>query len=104
METQVIVKKTDMERLGKKLFKEVDEFLHDEYTLSYPKFREEQEKFDKAVDGKDKDNLDAEKIYHILLNLDLNKGREFDEDLYSDMDSFIVLCRVLLCDFMYLKH
>ena len=42
----VIIRKKDVERLGKELVKEVYEFLHDEYILStFEEMKEEQKKF-----------------------------------------------------------
>ena len=42
----VIVRKKDVERLGKELVKEIFEFLHDEYILSnFEEMKEEQKKF-----------------------------------------------------------
>ena len=42
----VIIRKKDVERLGKELVKEVFEFLHDEYILSnFEEMKEEQKKF-----------------------------------------------------------
>ena len=42
----VIVRKKDVERLGKELVKEIFEFLHDEYILSnVEEMKEEQKKF-----------------------------------------------------------
>ena len=42
----VIIRKKDVERLGKKLVKEVYEFLHDEYILStFEEMKEEKKNF-----------------------------------------------------------
>ena len=42
----VIVRKKDVERLGKELVKEIFKFLHDEYILSnFEEMKEEQKKF-----------------------------------------------------------
>ena len=42
----VIIRKKDVERLGKELVKEIYEFLHDEYILSkFEEMKEEQKKF-----------------------------------------------------------
>ena len=42
----VIIRKKDVERLGKELVKEVFEFLHDEYILSnFEEMKEEQKRF-----------------------------------------------------------
>ena len=42
----VIIRKKDVERLGKELVKEVHEFLHDEYILStFEEMKEEKKKF-----------------------------------------------------------
>ena len=45
----VIIRKKDLESLGKKLMKEVYKFLHDEYILSFEEMKLEKEKLEKDL-------------------------------------------------------
>ena len=45
----VIIRKKDLESLGRKLMKEVYKFLHDEYILSFEEMRLEKEKLEKDL-------------------------------------------------------
>ena len=45
----VIIRKKDVERLGRKLMKEVYKFLHDEYILSFEEMKLEKEKLKKNL-------------------------------------------------------
>ena len=45
----VIIRKKDVERLGRKLMKEVYKFLHDEYILSFEEMKLEKEKLEKDL-------------------------------------------------------
>ena len=66
----VTIRKSDLERLGKDLMKEIDNFLHDEYILTFPEMKLDQEKFDESVNRlKDKyesGSLNIEEMYHIF--------------------------------------
>ena len=48
-EEHIIIKKSDVENLGKKLMKEVYEYLHGEYTLSFEDMKEEKDKIEKYL-------------------------------------------------------
>ena len=37
----VIIRKKDVERLGKEVIKELYDFLHDEYIITFPEMKEE---------------------------------------------------------------
>ena len=45
----VIIRKKDLENLGRKLMKEVYKFLHDEYILSFEEMKVEKEKLEKCL-------------------------------------------------------
>ena len=45
----VIIRKKDLESLGKKLIKEVYKFLHDEYILSFKEMKVEKENLEKNL-------------------------------------------------------
>ena len=45
----VIIRKKDLESLGRKLMKEVYKFLHDEYILSFEEMKLEKEKLKKIL-------------------------------------------------------
>ena len=73
----VTIRKSDVERLGKELMKEVDNFLHDEFIITtFPKMILDQKQFDRSVNKlKDKYEsgmLNTEEIYHILLKIYLD--------------------------------
>ena len=73
MKESVTIRKSDLERLGKDLMKEIDNFLHDEYILTFPKMKLDQEKFDESVNRfKDKyesGSLDLQEMYDIRLKI-----------------------------------
>ena len=84
MKESFTIRKSDVERLGKEVIKEIDNFLRDEYILTFPEMKLDQEKFDESVNRlKDKyesGNLDSEEIYHILTRINLDD--EIDGDLF----------------------
>ena len=45
----VIIRKKDLENLGRKLMKEVYKFLHDEYILSFEEMKLEKDKLEKNL-------------------------------------------------------
>ena len=45
----IIIKKSDIENLGKKLMKEVYEHLHDDFTLCFKGMKEEKDKLEKYL-------------------------------------------------------
>ena len=106
MKESVTIRKSDVEILGKKLMKEVNDFLHDEYIIStFPEMLTDQKKFDDSVNNlKDKyesGSLNIEEIYHILLHIDLDN--EMDGDLYCKKESYLDLFRVLFVSYMNLE-
>ena len=102
----VIIRKSDVERLGKEVIKEIDNFLRDEYILTFPEMKLDQEKFDESVNRlKDKyesGNLDSEEIYHILTRINLDD--EIDGDLYFKKEAYLHLFQVLFVDNTYLEN
>ena len=104
--SSVTVRKSDVERLGKDLIKEVDYFLHDEYIInSFPEMKLDQKKFDDSVNKlKDKfesGSLNIEEIYHILLEIKLDD--EIDGDLFFKKEAYLDINRVLYVGYMYLE-
>ena len=104
--SSVTIRKSDVERLGKDLIKEVDYFLHDEYIInSFPEMKLDQKKFDDSVNKlKDKfesGSLNIEEIYHILLEIKLDG--EIDGDLFFKKEAYLDIYRVLYVDYMYLE-
>ena len=106
MKETVTIRKSDVERLGKDLIKEVDYFLHDEYIINtFPEMKLDQKKFDDSVNRlKDKfesGSLNIEEIYHILLEINLDE--EIDGDLYFKKESYLDIFRVLFVNYMDLE-
>ena len=99
MNESVSIRKSDVERLGKKLMKEVNDFLHDEYIISnFPEMLANQKKFD---DKYKSGSLNIEEIYHILLHIDLDD--EIDGDLYFKNKAFLDIYRVFETGYTYLQ-
>ena len=96
----VTIKKTDVENLGRNLIVEIDNFLHDDYMITYPEIKLDQEKFDKLME-KNKENLTVETIYYILNRIKLDE--ELNGDLYYKKESFKDLFKVLSTSYSYLK-
>ena len=106
MKETVTIKKSDVERLGKELIKEVNNFLHDEYIINtFPEMKLDQKKFDNKINElKDKyesGSLNIEEIYHILTRIKLDD--EIDGDLYFKKEAYLRLFHVLLVDYTYLE-
>ena len=100
MKETVTIRKSDVEKLGKDLMKEIDHFLHDEYIITtFPEMKLDQEKFDSSVKG---EILDIEKIYHILTGIKLDD--EIDGDLYYKKESYLDLFKVLFSSYSYLEN
>ena len=106
MKETVTIRESDVERLGKDLMKEIDNFLHDEYILNFPEMKLDQKKFDESVNRlKDKyesESLDIEEIYHILTRIKLDD--EIDGDLYFKKEAYLNLFQVLFVDYTYLEN
>ena len=106
MKESVTIRKSDVERLGKELMKEVDNFLHDEYIITtFPEMILDQKQFDRSVNKlKDKyesGTLNIEEIYHILLKIKLDD--EIDGDLFFKKEAYLDIFRVLNTGNMYLE-
>ena len=107
MKETITIRKSDVEKLGKDLMKEVDNFLHSKYIINnFPEMKLDQEKFDRSVNKlKDKfesESLDIEEIYHILTRIKLDD--EIDGDLYFKKEAYLRLFQVLLVDYTYLEN
>ena len=101
MKETVTIRKSDVEKLGKELIKEIDIFLHDEYIINnFLELKPDQQKFDEGV-KKSKD-LDVEDIYHLLVKIKLDD--EIYGDLYYKKESFLNLFKVLLTGHFYLPE
>ena len=106
MKESVTIRKSDVERLGKELMKEVNDFLHSEYIINtFPEMKLDQKKFDDSVNRlKDKfesGSLNIEEIYHILLEIKLDE--EIDGDLYFKKESYLDIFRVLFVGYYQLE-
>ena len=104
--SSVTIKKSDVERLGKEVLKEVYDFLHNDYIVNtFEEMKLDQKKFDDSVNKlKDKfesGSLNIEEIYHILLEIKLDD--EIDGDLYYKKEAYLDIYRVLYVDYMYLE-
>ena len=103
----VTIRKTDLERFGQELMKEIDHHLHDENIIAiFPKMILDQKDFDRSVNKlKDKyesGSLTTEEIYHILTEIYLDD--EIDGDLYFKKEAYLHLFQVLFVDFTYLEN
>ena len=106
MKETVTIRKSDVEKLGKELMKEIDNFLHDEYILTFPEMKLDQEKFDESKNiFKDKfesESLSTIEIYDILTGINLDD--EIDGDLYFKKEAYLHLFQVLFVDYTYLEN
>ena len=103
---ETVTIQSDVERLGKELIKEVDNFLHDAYiTKNFPEMLLDQKEFDRRINElKDKyesGSLSIEEIYHILTQIHLDD--EIDGDLYYKKKAFLDIYRVLFVGYSYLE-
>ena len=106
MKESVTIRKSDVERLGKELIKEVDNFLHDEYIITtFPEMKLDQEKFENSINRLktqyESGTLNIEEIYHILLKIKLDD--EIDGDLYFKKESYLDIFKVLFTSHLYLE-
>ena len=105
MKESITIQKSDVERLGKELIKEVDNFLHSNYIINnFPEMKLDKEKFDDSKNRlKDKfesESLSTEEIYHILLKINLDD--EINGDFFFKKEGFLDLFRVLFVSHTYL--
>ena len=105
MKESVTIRKSDLERLGKDLMKEIDNFLHDEYIPTFPEMKLDQKKFDESVnifkDKYESGSLDLQEMYDIFVEIKLDD--EIDGDLYFKKEAYLDIYRVLFVDYMYLE-
>ena len=106
MKETVTIRKSDVERLGKELIKEADNFLHDEYIInSFPEMKLDQKIFDdstnKLKDKFESGSLNIQEIYDLLVNINLDD--EIDGDLYYKKKSYEDLFKVLFTSHLYLE-
>ena len=102
MKESVTIRKSNVERLGKELLKEVDNFLHDEYIITtFPEMKLDQEKFENSMNKYKSKSLDLQEMYDIFVNINLDD--EIDGDLFFKKRSYEDLFRVLFTDYMYLE-
>ena len=79
------VTRSDVEKLGREVIEEVDNFLHDEWVINtFPKMKLEQQNFDKYI-IRDK-KLDIVEMHEILRDIFLDM--EINEDLYYKKRSY----------------
>ena len=102
MKESVTIRKSNVERLGKELLKEVDNFLHDEYIITtFSEMKLDQEKFENSMNKYKGKSLDLQEMYDIFVNINLDD--EIDGDLFFIKKSYEDLFRVLFTDYMYLE-
>lgn len=128
----VIIKKKDIDKIGKKLMKEVYHHIHDDYMLTFDEVKSERDYFDKNLVSKflifykqkeKKYGEIVEMTYEDLLKkiedeiknetLDveiiyhflngLKLNPDIDEDLYYSRKAFISIYDVYYYHYMYLK-
>ena len=98
----VIIKKKDVERLGKELLNEVYDFLYDKDILNrFKELKEEQKKLQKILNIKGA-NMNLEEIFFALDSIKLKM--EMDEDLYFKTKAFLNIFRVFDVDYIYLEN
>ena len=125
----VIIRKKDVDRLGKELLSEMFNFLHDEYILTeFEEMKEVQKEFLEnlvlnhidslhrqnqflekkdtnysklVIDAMKNDGIDTEGIYLTVKNLKLDM--EIDEDLYFKTKAFIDIFKVFESAYTYLE-
>ena len=126
----LVIRIKDVDRLGKKLLKDVYDFFQDDDVLSFFHMKEEKRKFlnyflferigsefdiqqeldeskyEKELESVKKDieeeTFDIEQISWILN--DLNFDMELDEDLYFKVKAFLNLYSVFDSDYLYLDE
>ena len=86
----VIIRKKDVERLGKEVLKEVYDFLHNDYILSnFAEMKIEKEKFQHSIilnDFRSRNYTETQKENHLTKNyFDLDKNK-YEEELKKIKD------------------
>ena len=119
---EIIIRKSDVEILGRKLMKEVYKFLHDEYILTFEEMKVEKDKlekyllkfyfkkFDKSEYEKylkeiknkiEDESLDIDFLYNVLDKIKLDF--EIDEDLFVKKKAFEYIYLVFDYYYTYLE-
>ena len=103
----VTIRKTDLERLGKELLKEINNFLHNNYIITnFTEMKLDQVSFDRSInffkDKYESNSLNIEEMYNIFTKLYLDE--EIDGDLYFKKKSYEDLFRVLFSSHNYLDN
>lgn len=103
----VTIRKTDLERLGKELLKEINNFLHNNYIITnFPEMKLDQVSFDRSInffkDKYESNSLNIEEMYNIFTKLYLDE--EIEGDLYFKKKSYEDLFRVLFSSHNYLDN
>ena len=119
---EIIIRKSDVEILGRKLMKEVYKFLHDEYILTFEEMKVEKDKlekyllkfyfkkFDKSEYEKylkeiknkiEDESLDINFLYSVLDKIKLDF--EIDEDLFVKKKAFEYIYLVFDYYYTYLE-
>ena len=105
---EIIIRKKDLENLGRKLMKEVYKFLHDEYILTFEEMKVEKDKIEKYLvkfyfknsnfsllneyklkeieDKIENESLNIDLIFEVLDLIELDF--EINEDLFSKKKAF----------------
>ena len=118
----IIIKKKDLENLGRKLMKEIYKFLHDEYILTFEEMKVEKDKLEKYLlkfyfkmfdeskyekylkeieDKIEDESLDIDLIFKVLDIIKLEF--EIDEDLFVKKKAFLYIYLVFEIYYKYLE-
>ena len=118
---EIILRKSDIEKYGRKIMKKVYKFLHYEYILSFEEMKVEKDKLEKYLkfylkmfdeseyenylkeieDKIENESLDIELIFKVLDKIKLDF--EIDGDLYCETKAFKCIYQVFDNFYYYLK-
>ena len=119
---EIIIRKKDIENLGRKLMKKVYKFLHDEYILTFEEMKVEKDKIEKYLvefykihnfsllkeyklkeieDKIENESLNIDLIFRVLILIKLDF--EIDGDLFSKKKAFENIYSVFDNDYFYLE-
>ena len=106
MKDSFTIRKSDLEKLGKNLIKEIDHFLHDDYIVKdFPELEPDRKNFDDSKnilkDKFESESLSIDEMYRIFVNTKLDE--EIDGDLYLKKEGYLELYNVLFVTYMYLE-
>ena len=126
MTEEIILRKKDVEKYGRKIMKKVYKFLHDNYILSFEEMKVEKDKIEKYLiinyfgiykfddyinyenllnpikDKIENESLDIDIIFKVLVKIKLDF--EINEDLYCEKKAFIYIYSVFDHYYSYLKY